>query len=96
MTSAVRLKRVQHRDPEPSDVRFVAGHQREVVGLGRGGQQRVDDRHGTDRVHAPPFLGNGGVDGQDPVAEAREDVGEPRLEHFGLPRCSVPAFGGAG
>ena len=60
-------------------------HQRQAVGLGRRRQQRVDDRHRTDRVHPAPFLRDGSVYGQNPVAEASNHVAEPRLERLGFP-----------
>ena len=58
-----RFERVQHVHVQSRYVRHVACHEGQSIDLGRRGQERIDNRYWTDRIHLAPLLGNSRIDG---------------------------------
>ena len=57
------FERVQHVHVQSLHVSHIACHEGQAIGLRRGGQECIDDRHRADRIHPAPLLGNSRIDG---------------------------------
>ena len=72
----------------PGDIPNVACGESQAVNPRRSGEQRVDDRHVSNRAEAAPFFGHSEIEGQQPLRIVHDETSQPVLQRGGVARVA--------